>query len=107
MQFKSGLFKTIITFSTLLLLAAPVMAGHGRGHGYGPGDGTGSGSRSGGGSGYGPGDCTSWVPTDATHPLLARGGNGNGGHGPGDGTGNGGDGPADGTGNGPGDCSLA
>jgi hypothetical protein len=34
--------------------------------------------------------------------LIARGGNGNGGNGPGNGTGNGGSGPRDGSGNGPG-----
>jgi hypothetical protein len=67
------------------------------------------------GRGMGAGDCP-FTQTDAADaessnalsamerigsaPLLARGGNGRGGHGPGDGTGNGGQGPKDGSGNG-------
>jgi len=44
-------------------------------------------------------DLSVMLPIDRT-PLLARGGNGGGGRGPGDGTGNGGQGPKDGSGNG-------
>lgn len=107
MKFKTTVVKAVIISSAILMLATPVMAGHGRGHGYGPGDGSGSGSRPQDGSGYGPGDCSNVAPYDITYHLLARGGNGNGANGPGDGTGNGGEGPGDGSGNGPGDCSLA
>ena len=44
-------------------------------------------------------DLSMMLPIDRT-PLLARGGNGGGGRGPGDGNGNGGQGPKDGSGNG-------
>lgn len=127
MSLKSNVSKLMITCTTVLFLASPVfagtsgvgtgaddgvspldvsiknllLAGKGKGKGHGPGDGTG-GSAPQDGSGYGPGDCTTAVfPVDAER-ALARGGNGNGGHGPGDGTGNGGNGPGNRTGNGPG-----
>ena len=55
------------------------------------------------------GTCTQTTALDQQAIMIVRGGNGNGGHGPGDGTGNGGVGPQDGTGNGAttGDCTQA
>lgn len=128
MSLNTNVGKFMITCTTLLFLASPVLAdtntvgkgfdngvsqdtsvsnlllaGKGKGKGYGPGDGTGNGgSGPKDGSGNGPGDCTTAVFSVDADRAVARGGNGNGGHGPGDGTGNGGTGPGDGTGNGPG-----
>ncbi len=54
------------------------------------------------------GDCVSLLDTPADTRLLAKGGNGRGGHGPKDGTGNGGNGPKDGSGYGKkaGTCNI-
>jgi len=129
MSLNKGICKILVGCGAVLLLTTPVMAdsakmsgkmcsifsngtqlvtsgndlfaGKGKGKGYGPGDGTGGGAPK-DGSGYGPGDCTTGVFSFDPSLSLARGGAGNGGHGPGDGTGNGGTGPGDGTGNGPG-----
>ncbi len=98
---SDGTFKIIAASVTIgdeeLVLrdpetSAPLWRGQkGKKNGNGNGGGNGKGNRT--------GDCR-LSAIDQSSMLLAKGGHGNGGHGPGDGTGNGGNGPKDGSGHG-------